>query len=93
MKLYDINVFDWGTYNEEGQARVCLDAYPVKLGPDGYYETDTSVDPISLELTTSELFDIGFMDVNDTWIHSDALVGNVEHQAPRVFEWLTAIAG
>ena len=92
MTLFDINVFDWGIYNEEGQNRVCLDAYPVKKGPEGYYDTDTSVDPISLQLTEKELQDIFFgADTYDTWIHSDVLLAGVDLIAPRVYNWINEL--
>ena len=91
MKLFDINVFDWGLYYNEGQSRVCLDAYPVHKGADGYFETNVQVDPARLELTVSELFDIGFMDTNDTWIHSDVLLAEVDTIAPRVYNWIYSL--
>lgn len=92
MKLYDINVFDWGIYNEEGQSRVCLDAYPVKMGDDGYYDTDTSVDSISIQLTDDELQNVfSDADTTDTWIHSDALMGHVDVIAPRLYTWLNEL--
>jgi hypothetical protein len=92
MKLFDINVFDWGYHEGEGQIRVCLDAYPVKKGPKGYYETDTSVDPISLQLTDKELRDV-FSDAEtyDTWIHSETLLGRVDLVAPRVYNWINKL--
>ena len=91
MKLYDVNVFDWGIYNDEGKSRVTLDAYPVYLDDDGYYATNTFVDPIRLELTNDELSSIGFVDTYDTWIHSDALASTVETLAPRVYTWLKSL--
>jgi hypothetical protein len=92
MKLFDINVFDWGIYNEEAQTRVCLDAYPVKMGANGYFDTDTSVDAISLQLTEKELQDIFFgADTYDTWIHSDVLLGAVDNIAPRVYNWISEL--
>lgn len=91
MKLYDVNVFDWGIYNGEDESRVTLDAYPVYLDDDGYYATNASVDPIRLELTNDELLSIGFVDTYDTWIHSDALASTVETLAPRVYTWLKSL--
>ena len=92
MTLFDINVFDWGIHNGEGQTRVCLDAYPVKMGSDGYYDTDTSVDAISLQLTEKELQDIFFdADTYDTWIHSDVLIAGVDNIAPRVYNWIYSL--
>lgn len=88
MKLYDINVFDWGIYNDEGQSRVCLDAYPVERGADGYYDTDTSVDPIRLELTEREVAMLAFDNTNDTWIHSTYLAAEVDRLPRRVYDWL-----
>jgi hypothetical protein len=92
MKLFDINVFDWGLHNGEGQTRVCLDAYPVQLGADGYFDTDTSVDAISLQLTENELQNIfSGADTYDTWIHSDVLLAEVDTIAPRVYNWIYSL--
>jgi hypothetical protein len=93
MKLFDINVFDWGLHNGEGQTRVCLDAYPVKKTADGkYYDTDTGAEAISLQLTEKELQDIfSGADTYDVWIHSDVLIAEVDNIAPRVYNWIYSL--
>lgn len=92
MKLYDVNIFDWGGYEGWDKIEICLDAYPVFKTEDGYYDTDTSADPIKLVLTEDEAKAIGvYYDHTDTWEHSDSLAERVVMIAPRVYTWLKSL--
>ena len=52
MKLFDINIFDWGTYLGTGGTSVSLDAYPTFLDKNGF--VDTKPDMLAKLLLTQE---------------------------------------
>jgi hypothetical protein len=94
MTNYDVNIFNWGAYNDEGQDRVTLDAYPMRNDAGrGYYETDTSVDPITLQLTNEEsamLARLGLV-LDDTWVEAQPLSQLIDNRSARLYTWLTAL--